>query len=136
MSPLTKLSNGLYFTSVFTSFLFTARQRSCRKVMFLHLSVIRFMGRCVYDVTSCLAAWSHVPSVGWSAYWVRVCLLVGVVCLLDRGLPTRGYGIPLLLTSSGNHQSDQYASYWNTFFLIVMLSYSMCGRKSHNRIDS
>ena len=31
--------------------------------MFLHQSVILFTGG-VYNVTSCLAAWSHVPSGG------------------------------------------------------------------------
>ena len=31
------------------------------KVMFLHLSVILFTNGSLYDVTSCLAAWSHVP---------------------------------------------------------------------------
>ena len=47
----------------------------------------------VYDVTSCLAAWSNVPSEE------RFCLLGrGGVCLLG------------VLTSSGDHQSMWYAS--------------------------
>ena len=34
------------------------------KVMFLHVSVILFIGMGVSDVTPCLAAWSNVPSRG------------------------------------------------------------------------
>ena len=40
------------------------------KVMFLHKTIILFIGEAgLYDVISCLAAWSHVPSRGlclWS----------------------------------------------------------------------
>ena len=45
--------------------IFTACKRSCGKVMFLHLSVSHSVHRgrrSLYDVTSCLATWSHVPS--------------------------------------------------------------------------
>ena len=68
------------------------------KVMFLHLFVC---SQGVYDVTTCLAAWSHVLSGG----------------LLQRG----GMALhsPTVLTSSGDHQSRQYASYWNAFVSLV-----------------
>ena len=34
--------------------------------MFIHLSVILYTGGSLYDVSSCLAAWYHVPSGGVS----------------------------------------------------------------------
>ena len=62
------------------------------------LSVILFTGG-MYDVTSCLVAWSHVPSGGFS-------------------IQEEGYGItPLVLTSSGSHQSKGYASYWRAKYI-------------------
>ena len=78
--------NKFYIKCFFWKFLssfeiFTAPQRSCGKVM---LSQVFVCPRgCVYDVTSCLATWCHIPSGGG-------------VCLLDggstywRGLPIRG----------------------------------------------
>ena len=43
------------------------------KVMFLHLSVSHSVqGGSLYDVTSCLAAWSHVPSGGGLCLWSHV----------------------------------------------------------------
>ena len=79
----------------------------------LHLSVILFTGsvwchflsHClvpssfwgVYDVTSSLTAWSHVPLLGGSAFegglpLRGVYLWEGSV--FERGLPTRGHGTP------------------------------------------
>ena len=57
----------------------------CGKVMLLYLSVSHSVhGGALYDVTSCLAAWSHVPSRG-------LCLdgsLSGGVC--GEGVSVKG----------------------------------------------
>ena len=37
---------------------------SLARLCFLHVPVILSTGGSLYDVTSCLAAWSHVPSRG------------------------------------------------------------------------
>ena len=61
--------------------------------MFLHLCVILFTGEGVYDVTSCVVAWSHV------------------LC--------RGYGTPLVLTlvaatkAGGMHPTGIHSCYIN-----------------------
>ena len=59
-------SSKTYFSAKYKTHLVTVRQRSCGKVMFSHLCVILCTGGWVYDVTSCLAAWCHVPSMGMS----------------------------------------------------------------------
>ena len=82
--------------------IFTARKRSlgqsnvftcmCHSGVFLG-------GRGLYDVTSFLAAWSHVPSRG--------------VCLWSH-VPFRG-GLPDRDPPPCTVKSGQYASYWNAF---------------------
>ena len=50
------------------------------KVMFLHMSAILFIGEAgLYDVTSCLAPWSHVPSRG--SLSLVPCSFQGGLCL-------------------------------------------------------
>ena len=70
------------------------------KVMVLHLSVSHSVG----GVTSCLAAWSHIPSWGlcpWSHVSSEGSLSGGALC---RKTPW-------------NQKSGQYISYWNAFLL-------------------
>ena len=56
--------------------------------------------------------WYRVPSRGYDN---TSCL---VPCSLGGLLPWRGRkGYPLVLTSSGDHCSGRYASYWNAFML-------------------
>ena len=61
-------------------------------------------GRSSYDVTSCLAAWSHVPS-GW----------VGLGGGVGGPVVSVVQGESLLGDSPPNKKSGQYASYWNAF---------------------
>ena len=74
----------------------TARKRSCGKVMFLHLSVSHSVNRgegSPYDVTSCLAAWSNIPSGGRVSVSGSMFLAGGflslVSCSFFGGLPDR-----------------------------------------------
>ena len=67
------------------------------KVMFSEASVILSTGRGMVS----LSVWYHVPS--------RM-----------GGLPQVGeWVIPLVLTSSGEHCSGRYASYWNAFLFFL-----------------
>ena len=78
----------------------------------------------MYDVTSCLISCSFqgVSSLGGvssqrggvSAQRGRGSPLKGRGFLPDNG---EGLGTPLVLISSGGYYSNQYASYWNAFFL-------------------
>ena len=78
--------------------------------MFLHLSVILFMGGGpLYDITSCLVAWFNVPSGGLCA-WSHVpgggCLCLGGFVLRGifvKGVCMKGDGDPPVLTSGGDH---------------------------------
>ena len=98
-------SSETYFSAEYKTHLVTVRQRSCGKVMFLHLCVILFTGGWVYDVTSCLAAWCRVPwwegglprGGGSLAFWLKGGLLVESGLLLCPSSP--------ILTSSGGHWS-------------------------------
>ena len=64
----------------------TDHKRSLGQVMFLYLSVILFMGGgSLYDVNSCLATWSHVPSGG---------SLSLVPCPFWRGYLSQGVSVP------------------------------------------
>ena len=69
------------------------RKRSCGKVTFLHLSVSHSVHRkgveSLHGVTSCLAAWSHVPSGGGPLSWRGLCL---------GGSLSRGVSVPRSLS--------------------------------------
>ena len=96
----------------------TGRKRSCGKVVyFTHvcLSVLGGGGGCmmsvpvwshalssrgVYGITSCVA-----PCSFWGGVWCQ-----GIWSQRGTVYPTAQ-----ALTSSGGHQSGQYASYWNAF---------------------
>ena len=80
-------------------------------------------GGVLYDVTSCLAVWSHVPSgKGGLCAWSHVpsgglCtgaslsggVCPGGVCLCQADPP-------------GTVKSGRYASYWNAFLLVYIFS--------------
>ena len=89
-----------YRTSFGTLLIFTARKRSCGKVMFLHLSVILFTGGCI-------------PGCN------------GGLCTPPRQTPpprkTPSPQIP------DGHWNGRYASYWNAFlcYEIVLSSISI-----------
>ena len=75
-------------------------QRSCGKVMFLHLSVILF----TRGVSN-----RHLP--GQTPPWADT----GLPLLADTGLPLLADTPP----QGDDHCSGRYASYWNAFLLIM-----------------
>ena len=87
----------------------TARKRSLGKGnVFTRLSFCSWEGS-LYDVTSCLAAWSHVPSgVGVS--------VSGPMFLLGGLRETPGQRPPPLPRTL---KSGQYTYYWNAFLFEV-----------------
>ena len=111
---------------------------------------VSFCPQGVYDVTSCLVAWSHVPSAGVWCHFLFDCLVpcsfLGEGSLSRRGSSPEGVSIqcrghhpggfdlpserppgPPGLISSSSHQRGQYASYWNAFLfhLILWILYSV-----------
>ena len=78
----------------------------------------RSLSRGSHDVTSCLAAWSHAPSVGVS--------VSGPMFLLGRSLS--GGGLYPWGSLSGRTpprtavKSGRYASYWNAFLYFSLVS--------------
>ena len=91
--------------------------------MFSHVSVILFTGGWVCLVPGPLwesgYAWSRsIPRGGW-VYLVHPseCTPTG------RYIPPRRY-TTLVLTYSGGHRSGRYASYWNTFLLVYVITVS------------
>ena len=79
------------------------------KVMFCTCLSVHGVGR--FSVTSCLAAWCHVPSRSL-CFWPH---------LPSRGALTRGRrvlcpgGRGLCMQTPWNQKNRRYASYWNTF---------------------
>ena len=83
-------------------------------------------GGSLYDVTSCLAVWSHVPSEGGLCLWSRV-PSKGVSLIetpLDRDPPVHRplWKRPLDRDPSWTEtplmvKSGRYTSYWNAFLL-------------------
>ena len=89
--------------------------------MFLQVSVCP-EGRSLYDVTSCLAAWSHVPSGGFSVpgpMFLPAGLCLGGLCPGGRCLGWGSLsGRPPCMVKSG-----WYTSYWNAFLLNSKIVY-------------
>ena len=80
------------------------------KVIFSQVFVCP-QGCSLYDVTSCLAAWCHVPSGGSAYSKVGV---YGEVCL-QWGLPTGGEGGQ----TPPESESRRYTFYWNVFLFHI-----------------
>ena len=81
----------------------TVRNSSCGKVMFLHLSVILFMGGGMHDRGVCMArghAWQGACVAG--VYVAGACMAGGVCGGVVRG-------------RRDSHCKGRYASYWNAF---------------------
>ena len=101
------------------------------KVMFLLVSAVLLTGRrgSLYDVTSRLAARSHVPSRGGLCLWSHV--PSGSLCLwshvTSRGLLDREY--PLDRNHPPPHmvKSEWYACYWNAFLFVFVFFYFLEG---------
>ena len=108
------ISNDILFELV------TVRKRSCGKVMFLHLSVILFMGE--VSVQGGLCPWGGGLCLGESlSRWLSVqgVSVQGDLCL--GGSLSKG-GL-----CQGDHprtvKSGRYTSYWNAFLFFF---YSQC----------
>ena len=83
------------------------------RVLFLYVFVCS-QGMSLYDVTSCLVAWSHIPSKGSLSlvqyyFWGDLCL--------EGSLPGEGGSVSegLCQVNPCSIKSGWYASYWNAF---------------------
>ena len=101
-----------------------------RSYFYRHVPVILSTGGSLYDVTSCLATWSHFPSKGVS--FPGSMFLPGCLC---RGMSLFIWGLcpgVLCRETPQNQKSGQYASYWNASLLSTSfgLKHQRCCRVS------
>ena len=95
--------------------LITARKRSLGQgnVFRSICYSVHWGGGPLYDVTSCLAASSHVPSRGVSVPGSMFLSMSGES--LSRWSLSRGVYVGRPLSPPRNQKSGQYTSYWNVF---------------------
>ena len=102
--------------TTFTTSIFTARKRSCGKVMFLQVCVILFTGESGPGggLPGPRGIWSRGSGTRGGGVWSQGCLVLGgggcLVLGVTGGEPPDGYCC------------GRYASYWNVLLLILFLS--------------
>ena len=140
MLTISTNSSNFYFSVlfVFLNLLKNVFNQVWSKVMFSEAFVCAQGGRgTLYDVTTCLAAWSHVPSGGSLSLHAHsggsvqgsvsggLCpggsmsrgSLSGGLCL--GGVSVQGDSIPKQRSLPGAVKSGRYTSYWNVFLFQV-----------------